>query len=372
MSLGRTTSLAVTLAAVGCLGLVTLGFHLAPVVRPIDDLPQLATVQALAQWDGEWYANIARDGYWYSPGHQSPVAFFPAYPLAIRGAMELGVNRWLGGILLSLLSGVLAVVLFSRWARTVGGEPAAVTSVLLLALYPFSLYLYGIVYSDGLFLALAVGAFLALERRRLVLATFLAALATAARPVAPALVVGLVVREIELRRARGEKLTPLAFLPVLSVLGLAAFALFLQLRFGDALAFAHVQTAPGWDQAPGLHTWLKFAWFETLFPRVDPWVAVRLGGHAAITLGALALVVPTWRRLGAGYAAYVAVAVGLPALSSKDFQGLGRYVIAAFPLFLTGALLLKEHPRLRVGWLVASALILAALALGFGRGGYVA
>ena len=30
----------------------------------------------------------------------------------------------------------------------------------------------------------------------------------------------------------------------------------------------------------------------------------------------------------------------IPAVSSKDFQGLGRYVIAAFPLFLTLALLL--------------------------------
>jgi hypothetical protein len=267
---------------------------------------------------------------------------------------------------------VLAVLLFQRWARAVADPATAVTAALLLALYPFALYLYGIVYSDGLFLALAVGAFLALERRHVVWATVLGALATAARPVAPALVVGLVLRGLELRRARKEPMRAVDFLPVLSVGGMVAYAAFLHFRFGDALAFAHVQNAPGWDQAPGWHSWLKVVWFQTLFPRVDPWVAVRLGGHALVTVAALAMVWPTWKKLGIGYAAYVAVAVGLPALSSKDFQGLGRYVIAAFPLFLTLALMLKEHPRVRLGWLIASALVLAALAFSFGRGAYVA
>src|SRR3954468_25006681 len=100
--------------------------------------------------------------------------------------------------------------------------------------------------------------------------------------------------------------------------------IFSGVSFDDPLAFAHVQSAPGWDNAPGWHSWLKVAWFETMFPRVAPIVAFRLGGRALVTLVALSLVVPTWKRLGHGYGAYVLVAVGLPALSSHDFQGLGR------------------------------------------------
>jgi hypothetical protein len=53
-------------------------------------------------------------------------------------------------------------------------------------------------------------------------------------------------------------------------------------------------------------------------------------------------------------------------------MGLGRYVLAAFPVFLTLALLLRDKPRLTKAWIAASALLLAALAVGFGAGGYVA
>src|SRR5207248_2657287 len=130
-----------------------------------------------------------------------------------------------------------------------------------LLLYPLSFYLYGAMYSDALFLALVLGAFLALEEQQLVLATLLGICATGTRPVAPAVVVGLLARQIEIRKARGEPLRALDFLPALSAAGMAAYALFLHERFGDALAFVHVQSAPGWDQSPGLRTWLKLAWF---------------------------------------------------------------------------------------------------------------
>jgi hypothetical protein len=69
---------------------------------------------------------------------------------------------------------------------------------------------------------------------------------------------------------------------------------------------------------------------------------------------------------------YCALVVGIPAVSSKDFQGLGRYVIAAFPLFLTLAFLLAEKPLLRRAVLVLFGVLLATLAFALGAGGYVA
>ncbi len=333
------------------------------------DLPRGELARGLTHWDASWYVDIARDGYWYRPGEQSPVVYFPGYPLAIRTLVAVGVNRWVAGIILTLLCGLLAVLLFRRWAGLVA--PAAADLALwLLALYPFAFYLYGVIYADAFFLAFAVGAFLALERGRPGLASMLGAVATLSRPAAPAIVIGLLVRSLELRR--GQKLRAIDFVPALAGCGLLAYMIFLSARFGDPLAFAHAQAAQGWDNAPGWHTWLKVAWFEAMFPRVAPLVAVRLGGHALVTLCALALVVPTWRRLGHGYGAYTLVAVGLPALSSHDFQGLGRYVLAAFPLFVTVALLLAERPRLNRAYLAASAVLLAVLAVGFGAGGYIA
>jgi hypothetical protein len=349
--------------AAACLVAVTIGAS-----RPFDGVAEHdPLVRGLDHWDSAWYLGIASNGYWYRPGEQSPVAFFPGYPLAIRAASLSGVDLRVAAVALSLACGLAAVMLFRRWVQAVKPE-AARDATWLLALYPFAFYLYGVIYADAFFLVFAVGAFLALERDRPWLAALLGAVATFSRPAAPAIVIGLLLRSLE----RREKIRPVDFVPALAGCGLAAYMAFLGISFGDPLAFAHVQAAPGWDQAPGWHTWLKVAWFETMFPRVAPLVAVRLGGHALVTLGALALVIPTWRRLGRAHGAYVLVAVGLPALSSHDFQGLGRYALAAFPLFATVALLLHERPRVRAVWLAASAVLLLVLAAGFGAGGYIA
>ena len=56
------------------------------------------------------YGAIAKDGYFDPPGEQSPVAYFPLYPLAISGLMALGVNRWVAGACLSLIFGLCAIL----------------------------------------------------------------------------------------------------------------------------------------------------------------------------------------------------------------------------------------------------------------------
>jgi hypothetical protein len=371
----RAVGLAAIGAAIGCSAIATW----SSLTYYTKQLPEAAIgflggplVQAWVRWDSGWYASIARDGYWYSPGMQTPVAFFPGYPLLIRALMQLGLNPYAAGFLVTLCSGLLAIWLFFRWASTLTDSKTARAASLLLVLYPFALYLYGAVYSDALLLALVVGAFLCLERDRIVWAAVLGMLATATRPIAPAVVLGLVIRQVERRRQRGEPIRALDFLPLLSLCGLGLYMAYQWRRFGDPLAFVHVQSAPGWDQPPGLETWFKFTWFRILFPRVAPLVAIRLVGHALITLGALALALPTRRLLGWGYAFYVAAAVGLPAVASKDFMGLGRYVLAAFPLFLTLAMWMRDRPRALKWWLTASGIILALLTFAFGAGGYVA
>ena len=340
-----------------------------------EDQPKVALVRALNHWDSAWYATIAQRGYYYrGPFEQSPVAFFPGYALALRPLMAIGINLYVAGELVTLLCGLGALFLLLRWeakVRTRQKLPPGTTGTVALTLYPFAFYLYGVMYSDALYLLLAVAAFVNLEDDRPAVAAVFGALATACRPIAPALMVGLLVRSLELRLRAGQKIRLVDLLPALAGLGFAGYMFYLWLAFGDPLAFAHVQAAAGWDQPPGLATWAKFEWFRVMFPRVAPIVAVRLAGHALATLVCLALVIPTWKKLGPGYGLYCLIAIGLPALSSKDFMGLGRYAIAAFPIFLGLGLLLEQRPRVRAVWLTASAAILVVLAFNFGGGSYV-
>ena len=325
--------------------------------------------------DAGWYQAIATGGYFYHPGQQSSIAFFPTYPMAVGGLGRLlGGDFHLAGWLVSLLAGAAAVVAFTVWAWPRLPRPAALTAVALLVLYPYAFFLHGALYSDSTFLLLAVAAFLALERRWYWTAGLIGALATAGRPVGIAVAAGLVVRTLEhladrrrmaasaggppsgppsrsssgpwpvhprpielVRAVRDVRWREIGVLA--SGLGLAGWMIYLGTSFGDPLAFATVQAAPGWNQGGGPRTWFKFDYVGTLLWR-SPDLAVRLTAQALMVLLALLLLRRVWRLFGWGYLAYAVVVLAIPLLGTKDFMGTGRYVLAAFPVIAAGGHLL--------------------------------
>ncbi|MEO6958061.1 MAG: hypothetical protein ABI137_15060, partial [Antricoccus sp.] len=134
-------------------------------------------------FDAAWYYGISQYGYSYIPGQQSSIAFFPTYPLTLSGFGWLFGNHQVTGVLLSITCGLLSVVLFSSWVRSRLTRNAAITTVLLLLLYPYAFFLYGAMYADSMFLLTAIGAFMLLERRHFWWAGLVGALATAGRSV---------------------------------------------------------------------------------------------------------------------------------------------------------------------------------------------
>jgi hypothetical protein len=145
----------------------------------------------------------------------------------------------------------------------------------------------------------------------------------------------------------------------------------LAVRFGNPLAFASVQAAPGWDQAPGPRTWFKVELFNRLLNE-DPSFSVRLAGQGALALLFLALVPLVVRRFGWGYGAYAAVVIGIPFVGSADFQGMGRYLLASFPTFAAVGAVLAERPRWITRVITATSfLLLMGLTSLFARGYYL-
>jgi hypothetical protein len=348
--------------------------------------PEWADDDILDPWtryDAGWYIGIAETGYDYVPGQQSDVAFFPGYPLAVRTVGDAVDDFQLGGVLVTVVCGLAAVVLFWRWCRDRLSPAAIATAVAVLLLYPYGWFLYGAIYGDALFLVAALAAFLLLERDRPVLAGLAGAVATATRPVGIAVVVGLVIRALErrgafsghwwlgvprrldLRRARPKDAGVL-----LSVGGLVAFAAFLWHRFGDPFLFSSVQQY--WDQPSDPYTWFKGAFVGQVFGGDDRLYVYGIIVQALLTAVALVSVPFVGRRFGWGYAVYVAVLVLLPAIGSKDFQGLGRYMIAAFPLFALVGDQLSVRPGVRRIVLPSCAALLALLTAGFAHGYYLA
>lgn len=359
---------------------------------PVD--PSFPGSDVLGGWfrfDGGWYELIARNGYFYAgEDAQSSIAFFPAYPLLMRLVAVVVRNEVIAGMLITFACGLAATLLLYRWVERKLDAATARLAVLVFVLYPYAWYLFGAVYADALFIAGVIAAFVLVENDHPILAGLVAAVATAARPVGVAVVIGLVAVVIH-RRGGWRRLRPADLGVLLSACGLLAWAVYLWSEWDDPLLFAEVQEAPGWDQGSGPRTWLKFAFFERL-PRLPFWLSDVLSGstehnaqpgiESSYTLGlvlqgtmllaGLALAVVVWRRLGWGYGSYCLLVLGIPLLGTKDFQGAGRYVLAAFPCFAVAAQLLAERRIVRLTWLPVSAVLLALLATAYARGYYVA
>jgi hypothetical protein len=377
-----------------------------------DDLPQPTTSPdydgpaALEGWyrfDGVWYRSIATDGYFFRGDEaQSSVAFFPVYPLVMRAFQSVfGGDAAAWGIFITLLSGLTVALCFYRWCVPRVGQTSARYALAVLLLWPYGWYLYGAVYADALFIALVIGAFTLLERDRIVLATALGAIATATRPVGVAVVVGLFVRQLErdgvfslprLDRGRVAERPPnppegrlrlIRFdlsilrarnaLPLLSTAGLVCYVIYQAVKFGEPFAFAIAERAPGWELNPGPRTWFKVSFFERVQNLPDGVVYTNaLAVQALLAIGLLTLTFRVGRSFGWGYAAYLAMVLAIPLLSSKDFQGIGRYCLSAFPAFAVVGQFLAKRQQLANGVLIASAAILVVLCGWYSRGRYLA
>jgi len=333
-------------------------------------------LDAFGWWDGWWYVGIARRGYLAFGRHvQTPAAFFPAFPLLMRLVSPAVGGPLAAGVALSLAFGLGAAVAFHRWSVLKIGPARARLAVALLLVYPFAFYLMGAVYADSLFLCAAIVAFLALECDHPVVAGLAAAVATAARPVGVALVFGLWVLALERRaviaspgrdRLRGGELARAVVRAdaglLLAPLGLGAFCAFLWVRFGHPLAFMEATSAPGWDQPQNAHTWFKVHWVKAMWN--GPWTTGHFGHlfvNAAATVVVAAFVPVVFRRFGWGYGIFVTIAVVVTAVSTKDFVGMGRYSLAAFPCFAAAAEALYRRPRLAGAVLAGLAVVLGLL-----------
>lgn len=331
--------------------------------------------RTFAQWDARWFVEIAQNGY---GGVEGTAAFFPLYPALVHALAWVTGSTAVAGIVLSLAGGAVAAAVLAELGRPLVGARAAGDAVLFLALYPVG-YVFTAVYSDGLFVALAAGAFLAAQRGRPLLAGVLTGLACGTRLLGLALVPALAL----LLGRRPLRLAPLLLGPA----AVALYALYLHVRVGDAGAFAGAQT--GWDRHLSAAGPLGGLWdamqaagrgarmLATL--PADPGHGERVAlwnvSHLGLLVLAGWLTWVAWRRVGAAYGAYsaatLAVVLSVPA-TGFPLVSLPRFLLADFPLFLAAAALVAERPRARDAVVAALAALGAAAAVAFSRGVWVA
>jgi hypothetical protein len=276
-------------------------------------------IDVWARWDSDWYLRIAEHGYsWPS----STPAFFPLYPLLIGALGRLLADHYLlAGVLVSLLAAAAAFVLLYRMALPKLGAEGASRAVLYLALFPTALFL-GAVYSESLFLLLALAGFLLAEQGRFGWAGLSAGLALLTRPAGVALVVALALFAWSSPRRR-RALARVAIAPAL----FALYPLALWLWIDRPLAFLDAQ---------------ETVWRRSLSPYgplAGLWQAVRdpVVPELVFLVVVVALAVYAWRRFGAPYGAYALIAIALPLAApaeGRPLLSITRFGLVAFPVLL--------------------------------------
>lgn len=330
----------------------------------------------LARWDAVWYLSIAGDGY---AGADSPRhAFFPLYPLLSRGLAELGGGGsaavLLAAYAVSLAAFLAALVLLHRLTALELGRRAAWPTLLLLCVFPASLY-FGAPYSESLFLLCSVGAFYAARRGSWAWAGVAAAGASATRSAGILLLLPLAVLYLQ---QSGRRLRPDVLWLALAPLGLVAYAVYLGAAYGDPLSFSHVQefwsrTFAGplvgaWDGATaafdGARQLLSGS-RETVYFEQSAGDPFRVAAQNIALFGFLCFAVVgavgVLRRLPFAYGLYVVTALMLPLsypVAAQPLMSLPRFVAVLFPLFMwLGAVCEERRSTDRVA-------VVSAIALG--------
>jgi hypothetical protein len=337
-----------------------------------------------AQWDSVWFLHIARHGY----DLKETAAFFPLYPLAVRGVSEVLRSDVAASVLVSVAAGSIAVVVLHRLARPLIGEAGAATTVLLVTLYPLA-FVFTAAYSDGLFLALAAGSFLAGVRGRPLAAGVLGGLACTTRLVGLALLPALLVLLWPRGRRGFLRLAPLLLLPA----AVAVYAIYLDHKLGDPWAFVHAQgvywnrhvhsggpltglwlaVRDGYQGASELVQHLPRA-PHGAFEHRDQWASWNVV-QLLLLAAAAWLTWVAWTRLGAAYGLYSLATLVIILTSPADLVplvSLPRFLLGDFPLFLALALLLRDRPAPRLWTLVAFAAIGGAAAVAFAHHVWIA
>ena len=324
-------------------------------------------------FDGEHYASIAYQGY-------LPLTYFyfPFYPLVTKLiASLLGegfINVAISGLLVSNISFVVG--LFGLWklVRLDYKRNIASLTVILLLLFPTSFY-FGAFYTESLVFALIVWSFYLARKRNWLGAGILAAMATATRITALALLPALAYEVWEYRKNSGKIALPIISLALIPM-GLGIYMYYLYRVTGDPLEFFNAISLFGQQRSTDivLLPQVFYRYFFKVLPNLDySNLPLVFTSYLEIGLALLFFILGAWAffKVRLSYAFFLAAGYLIPALSGS-FSSFPRYVLILFPAFILLAVWLNKRPKIvkKMVFLILFVLLSVACAL-FVRGYWV-
>jgi len=327
-----------------------------PYVEAVLEKYQPPFLRPWANFDGVHYLTIAKSSY----SAQYTQAFFPLYPLIIRGLGNLffAKNYLVSGLFISGLFWILSLWVLIRLVEIDFDQKIAWQTAIFLLLFPTSFYFIGL-YAESLFLFLALASFYFARKGKWWQAGFFGAFASATKVfgifLLPALFVEYSLQQgeknIRKKKARENgfrtwelfKIFLKSYLPIgLSCSGLVAYMAYLKNEFNNPIYFITAQPAFGASRSASkiiLIYQVFWRYFKMIWTvkKDDPLNFTVWLEFLSVVIFLILLGRAYQNKVRLSYLIFSFFSLLVPTLTGT-FSSMPRYVLVLFPGFVALAL----------------------------------
>ena len=330
-------------------------------------------IWGFGNFDGVHYLRIAQDGY----KALASQAFFPLYPILIKilawfvpKVPNLNVSFYVdpayfySAFTLSHAFFAAALYFFYRLLNLDFKDRVSRKAILLLLVFPTAFY-FGAIYTESLFLFLAVTAIYLVRTKKYLPAALFVALASLTRVIGVLLIFVYVTELYRDQKWSKGALLGLLILP----LGIVAYMAYLNATLGDPLYFLHTQPVFGADRAGSIILlpqvfYRYFKILTTINPTTWPFFNAVL--ELCFTVVPLAVVLFLYKKMRLSYWIFTLAVLLLPTLTGT-LSSMPRYVLMAFLAlpYITSLLNRKVYVVMLVIMAIFQAILLALFVRGY-------
>ncbi|HEY8600375.1 MAG TPA: hypothetical protein VIL85_18205 [Thermomicrobiales bacterium] len=314
------------------------------------------------RWDAAWFEQIATVN--YQPADPA-VAFPPLFPLLMHVVgRAFGGNFTLGGLVVSGIAYVVAMVGLYKLVCDDWDEVIAQRTVLYLSLFPTAFFLFA-PYAEAVFLASSVWSFYFARRHAWIAAALTAGLAALTRSPGILLAAPLAWESFRYWRSDWRR-WPALLAPLVPLGCFLVYSVYCRIFTGwsyfDGVATWGTKTIPPWTAV--------IRSFQFILVEQNPLEALNL----ALLLFFAGLTLYGLRKLPFSYLLYTSVQLFLIGARYSNFSPLmsaSRYFVVVFPLFIMLAIALQRRPAHYL-WLAMSSILSLELFAVYLWGAFVA
>lgn len=353
------------------------GFHPTyPYAHWLETVP--SWIGVFAQFDGVHYLTIARQGYEQLGLIQ---AFFPVYPLIIR-FLSFGSDDFARLITVGRLISIVCLVgvgmVWFKQSVFVKDASSLGKSFAFFLLWPVSFFLFSL-YNESFFVLSVLGSLLLARKKQWLLAGVVAGYASGTRIVGVLLFPALLI-ELALQTKYqwtntvawvAGNIQKILFIS-LSLVGWAAYSLYLYKTFGDPLQYLHVQQEFGAGRQESIILlpqvivrYIKMLLTVQLSPG---WLVI--AQEFFLSMGAFLLLIFGWRKVRLSILVFSFAALLVPTLTGT-FSSMPRYILSAPAVFLILGQYAQQHRWVYYGSLAVSMMLLGFNLWLYGQGLWV-